>query len=322
MPAPPHTVTTSLYTADIPANLSGLRLDQALVEMFPEFSRNRLQEWIKSGCVLVDGKSLRAKDKVLGGLEVALRAELAEHGVDQAEDIPLRIVYQDASLIIVDKPAGLVVHPAAGHWDGTLVNALLHFAPELAALPRAGIVHRLDKDTSGLLMVARTLQAHKVLVEQLQARDIEREYLALVQGCVTAGGTVDAPLGRHPTDRKRFAVREDGKPAVTHYRVAERFAWHTLLRLKLETGRTHQIRVHMAHLHYPVFGDPVYARLRLPAGADPVLSECLQSFRRQALHATRLALTHPDSGEYCEWHSPLPEDMQTLLDLLRKPASR
>ncbi|TAN47630.1 MAG: 23S rRNA pseudouridine(1911/1915/1917) synthase RluD [Methylococcaceae bacterium] len=300
----------------MPYDLSGLRLDQALVEMFPEFSRSRLQEWIKSGCVLVNGKPLRAKDKVIGGWEVALRAELAEHGTDQAENIPLQIVYQDASLIIVDKPAGLVVHPAAGHWDGTLVNALLHFAPELAALPRAGIVHRLDKDTSGLLMVARTLQAHKLLVDQLQARDIEREYLALVQGCVTAGGTVDAPLGRHPTDRKRFAVRDDGKPAVTHYRVAERFAQHTLLRLKLETGRTHQIRVHMAHLHYPVFGDPVYSRLRLPAGASPALSTCLQDFRRQALHATRLALTHPDSGGYCEWHSALPEDMQTLLDLL------
>lgn len=310
---------SQLYTAAIPDSLTGLRLDQALVELFPEFSRSRLQEWIKTGCVQVDGQAaLRAKDKVVGGAAVALRAELEEVGSDQAQDIPLNIVYQDASLIIVDKPVGLVVHPAAGHRDGTLVNALLHYAPELAAVPRAGIVHRLDKDTSGLLMVARTLQAHKVLVDQLQARDIEREYLAVVQGCMAAGGTVDEPLGRHPTDRKRFAVREGGKSAVTHYRVAERFAHHTLTRLKLETGRTHQIRVHMTHIHYPLVGDPVYGRLRLSAGASLALTEALRGFRRQALHATRLALAHPENGEYCQWESLLPEDMQALLDALTR----
>lgn len=307
-----------LYTADVSYDLAGLRLDQALVELFPEFSRSRLQDWIKSGCVQVDGRSLRAKDKMCGGERVELRAELEEAGADQAQDIPLAIVFEDASLIIVDKPAGLVVHPAAGHWDGTLVNALLHYAPELAAVPRAGIVHRLDKDTSGLLMVARTLQAHKILVEQLQARAVEREYLAVVQGCITAGGTVDAPLGRHPTDRKRFAVREEGKPAVTHYRVAERYAHHTLARLKLETGRTHQIRVHMAHIHYALVGDPVYGRLRLPAGAGAALTEALRGFRRQALHATRLALVHPETGEHCQWESPMPDDMQALVQALRE----
>lgn len=306
------------FNADIPDSLSGLRLDQALVELFPEFSRSRLQEWIKSGCVLVDGKALRAKDKVYGGAAVALSAEMEDSGETLAQDIPLNIVYQDASLIIVNKPAGLVVHPAAGHWDGTLVNALLHYAPELAAVPRAGIVHRLDKDTSGLLMVARTLQAHKVLVDQLQARDIEREYLAVVQGNMTAGGTVDLPLGRHPTDRKRFAVREGGKAAITHYRVVERFAHHTLTRLKLETGRTHQIRVHMAHIHYALVGDPVYGRLRLPVGASLALTEALRGFRRQALHAARLALAHPENGEMRQWEAPLPEDMQVLLAALRQ----
>ncbi|BBL71096.1 23S rRNA pseudouridine(1911/1915/1917) synthase RluD [Methylogaea oryzae] len=311
-------IESSLYTADIPDELGGLRLDQALAELFPEFSRSRLQDWIKSGCVQVNGKALRAKDKVMGGEAVELRAELQDSGDDQPQDIPLDVVYEDASLIIVNKPAGLVVHPAAGNWDGTLVNALLHYAPELAAVPRAGIVHRLDKDTSGLLMVARTLQAHKVLVEQLQARDIEREYLAVVQGTMTAGGTVDAPLGRHPVDRKRHAVREDGKPAVTHYRVLERYPHHTLVRLKLETGRTHQIRVHMAHIHYSLVGDPVYGRLRLPAGAGPDLTETLRGFRRQALHATRLALAHPEHGDLCEWEAPMPDDMSALVDALRR----
>jgi 23S rRNA pseudouridine1911/1915/1917 synthase len=306
------------FTADIPHDLAGSRLDQALAELFPEFSRSRLQEWLKSGHILVDGLSPRGKDKVRGGEAVELRAELEAAGSDQAQELPLQVVYEDASLLVIDKPAGLVVHPAAGHRDGTLVNALLHHAPELAAVPRAGIVHRLDKDTSGLLMVARTLQAHKVLVEQLQARSVEREYLALLQGCLTAGGTVDAPLGRHPTDRKRFAVREGGKPAVTHYRVAERYAHHTLARLKLETGRTHQIRVHMAHIHYSLVGDPVYGRLRLPAGVSPALAQALRDFRRQALHAIRLGLNHPETGEYCQWESPMPEDMQALVDNLRE----
>ena len=312
---------SQFYSADIPDQLAGLRLDQALVELFPEFSRSRLQEWIKSGCVQVDGKALRAKDKVVSGAAVELRAILEEIGENLAQDIPLNIVHQDASLIIINKPPGLVVHPAAGHWDGTLVNALLHYAPELATVPRAGIVHRLDKGTSGLLMVARTLQAHKVLVEQLQTREIEREYLAVIQGSMTSGGTVDLPLGRHPTDRKRFAVHCGGKTAVTHYRVAERFAHHTLTRLKLETGRTHQIRVHMAHIHYSLVGDPVYGRLRLPAGASATLTEALRNVSRQALHATRLALTHPETGEACEWEAPLPDDMQALLEALRQEAT-
>lgn len=303
--------------AQIPLELVGERLDQALVTVFPEFSRSRLQGWIKDGWVQVDGTLARAKDKVRGGEQVALRVELPSLDLNSAQDLPLDIVYEDDSLIIVHKPAGLVVHPAAGHPDGTLVNALLNHAPELAQLPRAGIVHRLDKDTSGLLMVARDLNAHKVLVEQLQARSIEREYLAVAQGCLTGGGRIDQALGRHPTDRKRFAVRPDGKPAVTHYRLHTRYGHHTLLRLKLETGRTHQIRVHMAHLRHPLVGDPVYGgRLRLPPAASERLNHALRTFQRQALHAVRLGLTHPRSGTTLSWQAPLPDDLQNLLAVL------
>jgi 23S rRNA pseudouridine1911/1915/1917 synthase len=305
-------------SALIPEPCAGLRLDQALAELFPEFSRSRLQSWIKAGEVTLDGRFPRAKEKVAGGEVVSLDVRLEDVSGDAPQAIPLEIVHEDDSLLIVNKPAGLVVHPAAGHRDGTLVNALLHHAPELARLPRSGIVHRIDKDTSGLLMVARTLTAHKILVERLQAREIEREYLAVTHGRMTAGGTVDAPIGRHPTDRKRFAVREGGRDAVTHYRVVERFAMHTLARLKLETGRTHQIRVHLTHIHYPLVGDPVYGgRPRLPAGASAELIETLRAFRRQALHAARLGLVHPGSGEFMAWESPIPEDMRDLLAALR-----
>ena len=259
------------------------------------------------------------RQRILGGERVALRPEAEPLVGDVAEDLPLTVVYADADLVVIDKPAGLVVHPAAGHSRGTLLNALLHAMPELAEIPRCGIVHRLDKDTSGLLMIARSLSAHKSLVDQLQARTARRQYLALVQGELIAGGTVDQPLGRHPVDRKRFAVNRSGKPSVTDYRIEERFPHHTLLRVHLRTGRTHQIRVHMAHLHHPLVGDPVYGRLRLPPGANERVTNALRGFRRQALHAERLGLQHPRSGELLEWSAPLPDDLQHLLGVLRNP---
>ncbi|QXP88280.1 23S rRNA pseudouridine(1911/1915/1917) synthase RluD [Methylococcus capsulatus] len=313
------TVTRSrILTTEIPHHLAGLRLDQALAVLFPDFSRARLQTWIKDGHALLDGIQVAPRQKLLGGERVELRAE-ADAAVEcEAEAIPLTVVHADESIFVIDKPAGLVVHPAAGHPAGTLQNALLHLDPALAAIPRCGIVHRLDKDTSGLLVVARTLEAHKSLVDQLKDRSVNREYLALVQGMVTAGATVDEPIGRHPADRKRFAVRPDGRESVTHYRVEERFLHHTLLRVRLETGRTHQIRVHMAHLHHPLVGDPVYGgRARIPVAADPVLIDALRGFRRQALHAARLGLIHPEKGGEMAWESPLPPDFDALLRLLR-----
>jgi 23S rRNA pseudouridine1911/1915/1917 synthase len=313
--------STRVLTAEIPPSLAGRRLDQALSELFPDFSRNRLQSWIKNGAARVDGAVLSPKHRILGGERVVLHAEVEETTAVESQDIPLAILYEDDAVLIIDKPAGLVVHPAAGHRDGTLQNALLHHAPGLAGIPRCGIVHRLDKDTSGLLMAAKTLSAHKSLVEQLQTRTVHREYLALVQGAITAGGTVDEPIGRHRTDRKRFAVREEGKPAVTHYRIAERFPHHTLLRVKLETGRTHQIRVHMAHIHHPLVGDPVYGgRLKIPAGASEELITVIRNFKRQALHAEKLGIIHPATGEYTEWQSPLPADFSGLLAALRERA--
>lgn len=295
-----------------------MRLDQCLAEVFPDYSRSKLQTWIKAGRVLVDGEIMKGREKLDGGEEIELDAE-AERVIEYApQEIPLDIIYEDDSLLIVNKPAGLVVHPAVGNWDGTLVNALLNHAPNLDTLPRAGIVHRIDKDTSGLLMIAKTLQAHNSLVEQLQARSIHREYLALVKGWMTAGGTVDEPIGRHPVDRKRNAVvRRGGKEAITHYRLEQRFKRHTLIRVKLETGRTHQIRVHMSHINYPLVGDQVYGgRFQMPADCNPALAEALRNFKRQALHAAKLGLEHPETGEYCEWEQPIPEDMQNLLKLL------
>ncbi|MFM8333424.1 MAG: 23S rRNA pseudouridine(1911/1915/1917) synthase RluD [Candidatus Methylumidiphilus sp.] len=312
---------TETRSAEIPPDLAGLRLDQAMAELFPEFSRSKLQSWIKEGHAKLNGKPQIPRHKVLGGEQVELRVEIEAQTDALPENIPLDILHEDEALLIVNKPAGLVVHPAAGHRDGTLQNALLHHAPQVAGIPRSGIVHRIDKDTSGLLMVAKTLQAHKALVDQLQERSIDREYLALAQGYLTAGGTVDEPIGRHPTDRKRYAVREDGKPSVTHYRIAERLPGHTLLRVKLETGRTHQIRVHMAHLRHPLIGDPVYGgRLRLLPGGGEALAETLRGFRRQALHAEKLGLEHPTTGEWCEWRVDMPEDMALLLEALRQAA--
>ncbi|WP_446808944.1 23S rRNA pseudouridine(1911/1915/1917) synthase RluD [Methylomonas sp. 2BW1-5-20] len=307
----------TILTARVPEELAGMRLDQCLAEVFPDYSRSKLQTWIKAGRVLVDGEIMKGREKLDGGEEIELDAE-AERVIEYApQEIPLDIIHEDDALLIVNKPAGLVVHPAVGNWDGTLVNALLNHAPSLDTLPRAGIVHRIDKDTSGLLMVAKTLQAHNSLVEQLQERSIHREYLALVKGWMTAGGTVDEPIGRHPVDRKRNAVRRDGKEAITHYRLEQRFKRHTLIRVKLETGRTHQIRVHMSHINYPLVGDQVYGgRFQMPADCNPALAEALRNFKRQALHAAKLGLEHPETGEYCEWEQAIPEDMKNLLKLL------
>ena len=306
---------------EIPPSCAGMRLDQALAQLFDEYSRSRLSQWLKAGQVQVNGQQLRGRDKVWGGEQVEIHAELEEQTDWQAEAIPLDIVYEDEQLIVINKPAGLVVHPAAGNPAGTLVNALLHHDASLNMIPRAGIVHRIDKDTSGLLVVARTLPAQKSLVEQFQAHSLLREYQAVVTGVLTAGGTVDAAVGRHPVQRKRMAVIPSGKPAVTHYRVMERFRAHSLIGCRLETGRTHQIRVHMAHIHHPLVGDPVYGgRLRLPKGCNEALTESLRHFRRQALHAARLGLVHPASGKSVEWEAVLPADMVSLLAALHADA--
>ncbi|MES9901072.1 MAG: 23S rRNA pseudouridine(1911/1915/1917) synthase RluD [Sedimenticola sp.] len=306
-------------TAKVGMELAGKRLDQVLAILFPDFSRSRLQQWIKQERVTIDGAVRRPRDKLLGGEQVVLNALIEDQVECRPQAIPLNLVYEDDEIIIVNKPVGLVVHPAAGNPDGTLQNALLHHDPELVQLPRAGIVHRLDKDTSGLLVIARTSGAHRALVEQLQQRAFKREYRAVVTGVMTAGGTVDEPIGRHPTQRTRMAVNYSGKPAVTHYRVFERFKAHTHLQVRLETGRTHQIRVHLAHIRYPIVGDPVYAgRQRMPAGMTEALRSELKGFKRQALHARCLGLTHPASGEWMEWESALPEDMERLLTILHQ----
>lgn len=305
------------FECRIPEQHAGERFDQALAVLFAEHSRARLQQWIRDGHITLDGAVVKPRVKIFGGERVLGRCPVETRSHDRPQALDLAIVHEDEALLVIDKPAGLVVHPAAGNRDGTLVNALLHHAPELAALPRAGLVHRLDKETSGLLVVARTLAAHTALVGQLQARRVSREYRAVVTGVMASGGTVDAPIGRHPVDRKRMAVVAGGKPAVTHYRVTARFRAHSDLRVRLETGRTHQIRVHLAHVHYPILGDPVYGGPpRLPPGMDPALADRVRGFRRQALHAERLGLEHPLSGEWCEWESPLPADMRELLNAL------
>jgi 23S rRNA pseudouridine1911/1915/1917 synthase len=306
----------------VPQAEAGLRLDQALARLLPEFSRSRIQAWIKGGELTVDGRVCRARDKLEGGEKVELRAVLPDRAACRPEPMALAVLFEDAELLVIDKPAGLVVHPAAGNWEGTLQNGLLHHDEGLARLPRCGIVHRLDKDTSGLLVVAKTLRAHASLVAQLQARTVKRQYLAVVAGTPVAGATVDAPIGRHPTQRTRMAVIPGGKPAITHFRVRERFRAHSLVEARLETGRTHQIRVHLAHLRLPILGDPVYGgRPRLPAAASEKLSARLRGFRRQALHAERLALRHPLTGEALEWQSAAPEDLARLIAALREDAA-
>jgi 23S rRNA pseudouridine1911/1915/1917 synthase len=308
-------------TLTIPPETAGQRLDQVLSELLSDYSRTRIKTWIESGQVLVNGGQLRPKDKVVGGERVEVNAVLPDAVPVAPEVIDLEIAFKDRHLLVINKPAGLVVHPGAGNAGGTLQNALLHFDPNLAQLPRGGIVHRLDKDTTGLLVVARTIETHTALVRALEARDIEREYEAISVGVMTGGGNVDAPVGRHPMDRLRQAIREDGREAVTHYRVLHRYRGHTHIRLQLETGRTHQIRVHMAHIHYPLVGDRVYGgRLLLPKGASSELIDAIRGFKRQALHAARLAFEHPATGKPVDVTAPIPADMQGLLGALAKDA--
>lgn len=307
--------------ARVPDASAGRRFDAVLADLFPEHSRSRLAGWIKAGQARLDGREARPRDPVHGGEWVTVEAEVGMQTLAPAEDIALDVLYEDAQVIVIDKPAGLVVHPGAGNPAGTLVNALLHRHASLAALPRAGIVHRLDKDTSGVMVVARTLEAHTALVEQLSARRVHRQYLAVVVGALVSGGTANAPIDRHPRDRLRMAVREDGKEAVTHFRLRERFRAHTLLECRLETGRTHQIRVHMAHLKHPIVGDPLYGGpLKLPRGASEETIATLRGFRRQALHAETLEFAHPVSGEPVRCTAPVPADLRALVDALREDA--
>ena len=308
--------------AIVPDSAAGRRLDAVLAELFPEYSRSRLSAWIKSGDVAVDGEQIRGRDSVRGGERVVLSAVQEIQTRSLPEDIPLEVLYEDADVLVIDKPAGLVVHPGAGNPTGTLVNALLHRDAALELLPRAGIVHRLDKDTSGVMVVARTLPAHTSLVAQLSARGVHRQYLAIVFGALVSGGTANGAIERHPRDRLRMTVREDGKDAVTHYRLRERFRAHTALECRLETGRTHQIRVHMAHLKHPIVGDPLYGgSFKLPKGASAELIAALRAFKRQALHAEVLEFTHPTSGEPVRCSAPVPADMQELMALLREDAA-
>ena len=303
----------------LPPLAAGRRLDQALADALPEYSRSRLKRWIDEGWLTVDGTVPRPRDIVAGGERIALDAPDEDAVAPVAQDIGLSIAYEDKDLIVVDKPAGLVVHPGAGKPDGTLQNALLAHDPKLSKLPRAGIVHRLDKDTTGLLIVARNEKARTTLAEALAAREIHREYQAVCVGVMTAGGKVDAPIDRHPVDRIRMAVRQSGREAVTHYRVIERFRRHTWIRVTLETGRTHQIRLHLSHVGYPLVGDPVYGRrLAIPRGATPALAKLLHGFHRQALHAAKLAFPHPRDGHAVEVESKLPADMRALIAGLKR----
>jgi len=307
------------HRLEFPPELAGRRLDQALAALLPQYSRTRIQRWIEEGAVRVNGLAPRARDVVVGGEAATVEARQADETTVAAEELPLDIVHQDATLIVINKPPGVVVHPGAGNREHTLQNALLAHDPKLRRVPRAGLVHRIDKDTSGLLVVARTLEAQVKLVASLAAHDIEREYLALCSGAMTGGGTIDEPIGRHRTQRIKMAVRRDGRAAVTHYRIEKRFRAHTLARVRLETGRTHQIRVHLAHVGYPIVGDPVYGgRRRIPAGATPQLIAALDGFRRQALHAARLELVHPKSGKPVSFEAPLPADFLLLLGALER----
>jgi 23S rRNA pseudouridine1911/1915/1917 synthase len=313
-------VTTIRQEAAVPLTAAGRRFDQALAEMFPDYSRSRLSGWIKSGAVTLDGARVPPRQLLRGGEQVVLQAELENEVTSAPEDIALDIVHEDEHLLVLNKPAGLVVHPGAGNPAGTLLNALLFRDPKLAELPRAGIVHRLDKDTSGLMVVARTLPTYTALVDLLSRHEVERQYEAVVLGTMVAGGTVDEPIGRSMGDRLRQAVRdeEDGKRAVTHYRLRERFRAHSLVQCQLETGRTHQIRVHLAHIQHPLVGDPLYGGgLKLPKGASAELAATLRAFRRQALHAEKLSFIHPATGETVSFSAERPADQQRLIEALR-----
>ncbi len=303
--------------ARVPIQCHGMRLDQVAAELFPDYSRNRLATWIKEGQLTVDGQTVRPRDKATASAHLILKVT-DEPVIDwQPQSLPLDIIFEDEHLLLVNKPAGVVFNPAEGHADGTLVNALLAHAPELDALPRGGIVHRLDKETSGIMFVARSSLAHKSLVAQLSDRTVSRTYCAVCTGALTGGGKIDAPIDRHPTARTKMAVVADGKPAVTHYRIAHRFKHYTQLQVNLETGRTHQIRVHMAHRKWPLIGDPVYGgRQRVPAGASELLMSTLRAFPRQALHAQALEFEHPASGDWVEFETELPDDLVNLLEVL------
>ena len=313
-------MTTIRHQAEVPLAAAGRRFDQALAEMFPDYSRSRLSGWIKSGAVTLDGAQAPPRQLLRGGEQVRLEVELETEVTSAPEDIALDIVHEDEHLLVLNKPAGLVVHPGAGNPAGTLMNALLHHDPKLAELPRAGIVHRLDKDTSGLMVVAKTLPACTALVDLLSRHEVERQYEAVVLGTMVAGGTVDEPIGRSMGDRLRQSVRdeEDGKRAVTHYRLRERFRAHSLLQCQLETGRTHQIRVHLAHIGHPLVGDPLYGGgLKLPKGASAELIARLRGFRRQALHAEKLSFLHPATGEALSFSAERPADQLALIEALR-----
>lgn len=306
-------------TATVSESLLGSRLDQAMAEMFPDYSRTRIKTWIVDRCVKIDSKIVdKPKEKLLGGEKITVVAQAGEEIRWEAQNIALNIVFEDEYILVINKPHGLVVHPGAGNPDGTLLNALLHYFPAIGEVPRAGIVHRLDKDTTGLMVVAKTLPAHTHLVEALQLRHITREYDAVAIGRMTAGGTVNEPICRHPGKRTHMAVRQTGKPATTLYRIAEHFRSHTRLRLRLETGRTHQIRVHMAYINHPLVGDPLYGgRTRIPKNASDTFIDRLRHFGRQALHATMLRFCHPVTGIEMEWHADLPQDMAELIDAMR-----
>ena len=301
----------------IPERMTGQRLDVALSEMLPDYSRSKITAWIKSGEALINHKPFKPKDKVNGSEMVELKISQKQNNDWVGEDIPLNVVFEDEDMIVLNKAVGLVTHPGAGNWSGTLANALLHYEPKLATLDRAGIVHRLDKNTSGLMVVARNEKSQKNLVEQLQTHSVSREYSAIVYGHMVSGGTIDKPIGRDTKDRVKQTVSSNGKEAVTHYRVIDRYQNHTHVKVILETGRTHQIRVHLSHIGYPLIGDSMYGgKVRFPRKADAILKKALVNFKRQALHSRKLTLAHPISGELMSWKAPLPEDMLALLDVL------
>lgn len=307
------------HTLIIPDELYNHRLDQALAKCLPAYSRTQIQEWIKNGEVSVNTHLPRPRDLVKGGEKIIIEASLKPQPRYEAQFIQLDIIYEDDAILVVNKPPGLVVHPAVGNVDHTLLNALLHYHPKIQSLPRAGIVHRLDKDTSGLLVIAKNEIAYKSLTKQLKARTISRIYQAVIWGVLTSGGTIDKPIGRHPIHRRRMTVIETGKPALTHYRVIERYRAHTRVKVILQTGRTHQIRVHMAAIYHPILGDQTYGgRLQLPKNATPALIDILRQFKRQALHASELTLTHPVTHIQMTWNAPLPEDMHKLMEILRQ----
>ena len=306
-------------SAEIQSEQIGQRLDQTLAELFPEYSRSRLKTWIEADLVKLNNQIVNIpREKVLGGEKIEITVEVEDETRFEPENIPLNIVYEDDDIIVINKPKDLVVHPGAGNPNGTVLNALLYHYPPIAEVPRAGIVHRLDKDTTGLMVVAKTIPAQTKLVRDLQKRKITREYEAIASGIMTKGGTVDQPMARHATKRTLMAVHPMGKPAVTHYRIMENYRNYTRLRLRLETGRTHQIRVHMAHIAHPLLGDQTYGgRPRPPKNASEDFMEVLRNFKRQALHAVMLRLAHPITGEMMEWYAPLPDDFVELLNALK-----